>query len=430
MSHLASLATLIFAVTYTGIALGGLPGLAIDRTGVALLGAIAMVATGALLPREAARAVDFPTILLLYSLMVVAAQLKLGGFYSRAAIWINRYIKRPGVFLGALMLVSSVFSALLANDIVCLAFTPVLCESLLGAGLDPLPFLLGLACASNLGSAATIIGNPQNMLIGQMARLGFGKFLLWCAPPSALSLAACYGVILFLYRGKWGKTKNVSSGRPEEEKRTAISTDPPAALYTGKSAWPAYDRHQTRKGLLITAALIAMFFTPVPRELSAIIAAGVLLASRKIPTRAILGLVDWHLITLFCALFIVVGGIVKYGLPGHAVAYLGGHGMDINHPYTLSVIALVLSNMVSNVPAVMLLLKHMDLGMTKNLYVLALASTYAGNLFIVGSIANLIVVEQARIHGVKIGFREHARVGVPVTLLSMLIAFAWIAVAG
>lgn len=419
MSHLPALAAFIFAVTYIGIALGGVPGLAIDRTGIALLGAIAMVATGALLPDEAARAIDIPTILLLYSLMVVAAQLKLGGFYSRAAVWINRFIKRPGVFLGALMLVSSVFSALLANDIVCLAFTPVLCQSLLGAGLDPIPFLLGLACAANLGSAATIIGNPQNMLIGQVAGLGFGKFLLWCAPPSALSLAACYGVILFLYRGKW-QGKNVQSGRTEEK----------LAVFPADSMrWPQYDRHQTRKGLLVTAVLIAMFFTPVPRELSALVAAGVLLASRKISTRSILELVDWHLITLFCALFIVVGGIVKYGLPGHAVAWLGAHGLDINHPYALSAIALVLSNIVSNVPAVMLILKHMDLGITKNLYVLALASTYAGNLFIVGSIANLITVEQARAYGVKIGFREHARVGVPVTLLSMMIALAWTALA-
>ncbi len=423
MSHLPALAAFIFSATYIGVALGGVPGLAIDRTGIALLGAIAMVATGALLPKEAAKAIDIPTILLLYSLMVVAAQLKLGGFYSRAAVWINRFIKKPGVFLGVLMLVSSVLSALLANDIVCLAFTPVLCQSLLGAGLDPLPFLLGLACAANLGSAATIIGNPQNMLIGQVARLGFGKFLLWCTPPSALSLAACYAVILLLYRGKWhGKNKNRNTQPARAEEKLALF--PP-----DDSRGPQYDRHQTRKGLLITAALIAMFFTPVPRELSAIVAAGVLLASRKIPTRSILGLVDWHLITLFCALFIVVGGIVKYGLPGQAVAWLGAHGMDINQPYALTAIALVLSNIVSNVPAVMLLLKHMDLGIAKNLYVLALASTYAGNLFIVGSIANLITVEQARAYGVKIGFREHARVGVPVTLLSMLIAIAWTALA-
>ena len=173
----------IFVLTYVGIALGRIPGLALDRTGIALLGAIAMVAVGALKPDEAWQAINVPTILLLYALMAVSAQFKLSGFYTRMALGINRFIVRPRVFLGALMAVSAVLSALLANDIVCLAFTPVLCLSLLDAGLDPAPFLLGLACASNIGSAATIIGNPQNMLIGQVAGLKFAKFLLWCAPP-------------------------------------------------------------------------------------------------------------------------------------------------------------------------------------------------------------------------------------------------------
>ncbi|MDA8387192.1 MAG: anion transporter [Nitrospiraceae bacterium] len=406
---LPEIVTAIFAATYLGIALGRVPGLALDRTGIALLGAIAMVASGALKPEEAWQAINVPTILLLYALMVVSAQFRLGGFYTRMALGINRFIRRPPVFLGALMAVSALLSALLANDIVCLAFTPVLCLSLLDAGLDPVPFLLGLACASNIGSAATIIGNPQNMLIGQVAGLQFLRFLLWCAPPSAASLACCYGVILFVYRGRWRKAPGHRARAHE---------------------WPEYNRHQTVKGLWITAALVVMFFTPVPRELSAAVAAGVLLASRRISTRSILGLVDWHLITLFCALFILVGALTKYGLSGHAAAWLEGQGMNVNRPFALSAIALVLSNIVSNVPAVMLLLKQMNLGITGNLYVLALVSTYAGNLTIVGSIANLITVEQARGYGVKIGFRQHARVGVPVTLMSMLIVLGWAALRG
>ena len=400
--------TAIFVLTYAGIALGRIPGLALDRTGIALLGAIAMVAAGALRADEAWQAINVPTILLLYALMAVSAQFKLSGFYTRLALGINRFIGRPRVFLGALMAVSAVLSALLANDIVCLAFTPVLCLSLLDAGLDPVPFLLGLACASNIGSAATIIGNPQNMLIGQVAGLQFAKFLFWCAPPSAVSLLGCYFIILLVYRGGWRRIGR--RVRPHD--------------------WPEYDRHQTIKGLLIVAAMVAMFFTPVPRELSAAVAAGVLLASRRIATRSILGLVDWHLITLFCALFVVVGALTKYGLPGHAAAWLQSRGVDINKPVALSAITLVLSNIVSNVPAVMLLLKHMDLGVTRNLYILALVSTYAGNLTIVGSIANLITVEQARGYGVKIGFRQHAQVGVPAAVFSMLAVLGWAAIRG
>ncbi len=408
-------AAAIFAVTYAGIAIGGIPGLAIDRTGIALLGAIAMVASGALVPGEAMRAVNMPTIILLYSLMVLSGQLRLSGFYTGVALKIKRFAGRPAVFLGALMLVAAFLSALLANDIVCLAFTPVICLSLLEASMNPVPFLLGLACASNIGSAATIIGNPQNMLIGQVAGLRFGRFLLWCAPPSALSLAAAYLAILALSKGKW-------------EAGAGPSAVPAAPV--SKDEWPRFDPHQSAKGLVIAGALIIMFFTPVPRELSAVIAAGILLASRKMETRKILAMVDWHLITLFCALFIVVGGMSKYGMPRHAVSWLEGHNVDLNRPYVLSLITLAMSNVLSNVPAVMLILKHIDLAATKNLYVLALISTYAGNLITVGSIANLITIEQAKSFGVSIGFREHARIGVPVTVLSVLIAFAWIAVAG
>ncbi len=413
MSHPETVAA-IFALTYVGIALGGVPGLALDRTGIALLGAIAMVATGALNPEEAAKAIDAPTIILLYSLMVLSGQLRLSGFYTAAALKANRFIGKPASFLGAVMLIAAVLSALLANDIVCLALTPVICFSLLEADMNPVPFLLGLACASNIGSAATIIGNPQNMLIGQVAGLHFDGFLLWCGPPSVVCLGAAYLVILMLFKGKW-KRKDGRDAAP--------------AGQISKEEWPPYDRHQSVKGLVIACALLVMFFTPVPRELSAVIAAGVLLASRKIETRQILGMVDWHLITLFCALFIVVAGVSKYGMPRQAVSWLEGRGVDINAPYVLSLVTLVLSNILSNVPAVMLILKHINLAATKNLYVLALISTYAGNLLIVGSIANLITIEQAKSFGVRIGFREHARVGVPVTVLSMLIAFAWIAVA-
>ena len=183
------IAVSIFFLCYTGIALGSLPGVALDRTGFALLGAIAMVACGVLGLGDALHAVDMPTILLLYGLMVVSAQFRLGGFYGWTAVRISQSLDRPAYFLALLMLVSAGLSAVLANDIVCLAFTPVLAVGLLRAGLNPVPFLLGLAVSSNIGSAATIIGNPQNMLIGQVLKLDFGRFLLWCAPPSLIGLA-------------------------------------------------------------------------------------------------------------------------------------------------------------------------------------------------------------------------------------------------
>jgi Na+/H+ antiporter NhaD/arsenite permease-like protein len=250
------------------------------------------------------------------------------------------------------------------------------------------------------------MGNPQNMLIGQVGGLEFGRFVFWCLPPSIISLVALYFVILGMYRGKW---------RDESRKLS------PAA-----DGWPEYDPHQSHKALMLTAVLIMLFFTGIPREFSSLTVAGIILCSRKMTTRSILGLVDWHLITLFCALFIVVEGVIKYGIPQSGVRLLGTFGFDINAPLVLSSVTLVLSNLVSNVPAVMLLLKNIELGHRANLYLLALVSTYAGNLFIIGSIANLITVEQAKKYGITLGFRTHARVGIPVTVASVLIALVWL----
>ena len=262
-------ALFIFILTYIGVAMGEIPGLAIDRTGIALLGAVAMRAFGVLDTEAAINSIDHPTILLLFSLMVVSSQFRLGGFYTRVAVMLTRCMERPRRFLWHLMAVSAALSAILANDIVCLAFTPVLAWSLAQRRLNPVPFLLGLAIASNIGSAATIIGNPQNMLIGQVGRLDFGHFFLWCAAPSALSLAAAYGMLCVLYRNRWQSA---------------------AAQPVQRGAWPDFNRAQSGKGLFVTGLLVLAFFMPVPRELSALVAAGMLLCSRKMATRSSIGI--------------------------------------------------------------------------------------------------------------------------------------------
>jgi len=395
-------ALLIFTATYLGVAAGRIPGLNLDRTGIALLGAIAMVASGAVPLASAMTAIDLPTIILLYALMVVSAQLRLGGFYTWIAGRTVPLLARPRLFLLSSMLLAAVLSALLANDIVCLAFTPVLTLSLLRAGLNPVPFLIGLACASNIGSAATIIGNPQNMLIGQIGRLDFGKFILWCAPPALLALAGAYLVICRRYRNRF---------LTEKDEPTSMQHAP----------WPAFNSWQSSKGVFAVLALVGLFFTPIPRELSAITVAGLLLCSRKMHSRQIMELVDWHLITLFCALFIVVHGLEGQGAPAALMTALSNHGIQITDLYALTATSTLLSNLVSNVPAVMLLIRFLDPGMPEQWYVLALASTFAGNLILIGSIANLIVIEQAKRFGIDIRFREHAAVGIPVTFFSLLL---------
>lgn len=403
------IALVVFVLTYIGVALGEVPGLAIDRTGMAMLGAIAMVVLGVVPMQEAFLSVDIPTILLLYSLMVVSAQFRLGGFYTQVALSITAHLERPRRFMASMMLVSAGLSAILANDIVCLAFTPVLCVTLLRARLNPVPFLLGLAIASNIGSAATVIGNPQNMLIGQLGQLHFGRFFAWCVVPSVLSLGAAYLILIGLYR------------------KTLAQTVPAPGTMT--EDWPVYDHHQSRKGMIITTAIMVLFFTPIPRELTAIAGAGLLLCSRRMTTRSLLGHVDWHLITLFCALFMVVHGLESAGWSARAMEAMATSGVDMRHPWVLTGVSVFLSNIVSNVPATMLLVKFLDPADQKLWYILALSSTFAGNLITIGSIANLITMEQAKPYGVVISFREHARVGVPVTLASIGILLIWIAVA-
>ncbi len=396
----------VFAVTYFGVAIGGIPGLALDRTGIALLGAIAMVATSALSMPEALHAIDASTVLLLYALMVVSAQFRVGGFYTWTALKLGRFIDRERLFLLIVMLVTAILSALLVNDVVCLAFTPVLAMSLLRSGLNPIPYLIGMAAASNIGSAATIIGNPQNMLIGQMGRLDFGAFLGWCLAPSLVSLIGAYSIILLIYRKRL---------------RQAHLPQPVAA-----ADWPSFNRRQSIKGLLATAILIALFFTHIPRELTALAIAGLLLCSRQMRTLDMLKHVNWHVITLFCGLFVVIGGFVATGAPGMLVEAMEKAGLQISNLYFLAGFSALLSNIVSNVPAVMLLTKFISAAHPVPWYVLALASSYAGNLLTVGSIANLITIEQARQHGIIIGFKEHARAGVPITLLSLGIMALWI----
>jgi Na+/H+ antiporter NhaD/arsenite permease-like protein len=403
------LAAGIFIITYIGVALGRIPGLVIDRVGIALLGAIVMIVGGVITTENAVRSIDFPTILLLYSLMIVSAQLRLGGFYTWAASKMTMLLGRPRSFLLVTMLVSAVLSGILANDIVCFAFTSVLALALIRTRINPLPFLLGLAVSSNIGSAATIIGNPQNMLIGQVGRLEFTKFFFWCGPPAIIALVGSYLIILWIYRKE-------------------IARHAPLPNFEFNEGLPVFNRWQTGKGLILTCVLIALFFSPLPRELSAVGVAGALLCSRKLKTREILGLVDWHLIMLFCALFVVVQGIAQNHYPNMVLDRLNTMGVDLHNLFMLSGISTVLSNLFSNVPATMLLVKFLNPGRPVEWYTLAVSSTFAGNLIIVGSIANLIVIEQAANFGILVTFREHAAVGVPVTLFSLAVLVFWIAV--
>jgi len=401
-----TLVLVVFLTVYVGMLLGRLPRLQLDRTGVALLGAIVLLTTGAVGFDEANAAVDKTTLALLFGLMVVSAQLRLGGFYTRVTHSLAVMNVSPSLFLGILVFTIGALSAVFSNDIVCLAVTPVLIDACRDRRLDPVPFLLGLAAAANVGSAATLFGNPQNMLIGQALDLSFVHYLSAAAPPALLGVAATWGVIAFQYRNRWHPAKY--DGSPREE-------------------LPPFDRWQTVKGIGVALGLLVAFlFTSWPREIVALTGAGILLTSRRLHSRSMLGLVDWQLLILFIGLFIVNHALQAAGFVANAVAALETNGIRPDQPGWLFVLTLVLSNTVSNVPAVMLLLPvahHPQAGP-----LLGLVSTLAGNLIVVGSIANIIVVDLAAQKGVAIDWRRHARTGIPVTLVTLAIValFLWV----
>jgi Na+/H+ antiporter NhaD/arsenite permease-like protein len=399
---------LIFCLVYLGMILGGLPFLSLDRTGIALLGAIALLAVRDLTLQDAAEAVHLPTIILLFAFMVVSAQLRLSGFYARVTVRLAALPLSPPLLLGVLIVAVAGLAAVFSNDIVCLAVAPVLIDACRARRLRPLPYLLALACAANIGSAATLIGNPQNMLIGETLKLSFAAYLAEAAPPVALGLVATWAIIAWQTHGKWAHAGS-TEGAPSERRGEAIP----------------FDRWQTAKGLTVaTAIFLAFLFGPWPREIVALTGAGVLMLSRKLHSRHMLGLVDWQLLILFMGLFVVNHALQETGLPDRIVVDLADAGVYLQDPATLFGVSFALSNIVSNVPAVMLLLPLATHALAGP--VLALSSTLAGNLLLVGSIANLIVADAAARHGITLDWRRHARTGVPVTLVTLAIAGGWL----
>jgi Na+/H+ antiporter NhaD/arsenite permease-like protein len=393
---------IVFAAVYAGMILGEIPGLRLDRAGIALLGAIALVATGDLTPARAWASVDAGTIALLFGLMIVSAQFRLSGFYTLVVDRLAARVVSPPRLLASVVLLAGVLSALLANDIVCLAMAPVLVELCTRRSLDPVPYLIGLACAANVGSAATLIGNPQNMLIGQALHLDFARYLIDGGVPALAGLAVVWAVIARMWRGRWAGEMPVA-----------------AVEHVPFTLW------HTLKGTAVLGAVVAAFLVaPWPHEAVALAGAGLLLTSRRMDSRDVLGLVDWQLLVLFMGLFVVNGAMRDAGFAARGLEHLAGAGIHLREPSTLFAVTVVLSNVVSNVPAVMLLLPAADHPSAGA--ILALASTLAGNLLIVGSIANIIVVDQARRLGVTITWRMHARVGIPVTVSTLALAGVWI----
>ena len=398
----------VFAVVYLGMALGGWPGLRIDRTGIALLGAIALFILGAVSPARVLTAIDFPTLFILFGLMVLSAQFAACGFYDRVAARIAGSEVGPATIMTVIVVVAGLLSAVLANDVVVWAITPLLCRGLQSRGIDPRPHLIALAGAANAGSAATLIGNPQNILIGSVGHLDFGRFAFACVPAALGGLASVWIVVRWQWRAELAR--NAVTGRPVD--------------------LPPVQRSQLLKACFWLTVLMLGFATGLPHVTILLIVAGALLISRKIATDRLLGRVDWNLLVLFAGLFVVTAALADTSLPAMLVRQLEQSGLLPDRLSVLAPLALFGSNTIGNVPIVMLILGILPDLPTGTLYALAVLSTLAGNLLIIGSLANIITVERAREAGVTLGFADHARSGVPMTVLAMAIAVLWLFFAG
>jgi len=400
MPDLALIATVaIFIATYAVVAVGKVPVYRIDRAGAALLGGSLMLAIGVLTPQEAYRAIDFDTITLLLGMMIVVANLRVSGFFRLVTDWIATHVRRPFALLVAVVLASGTLSAFLVNDTICLVMTPLVLELVTAVKRNPIPYLLAVATASNVGSVATITGNPQNIIIASLSQIPYGVFAARLAPIAAIGLLITVFLIALVHRGEF-----FTSDRLE---KVAMPTHHHAPLMV--------------KTVIVMSAMIVLFFLGQPVAKVAIVGGAFLLFTRRVRPQKIYIDIDWPLLVMFVGLFVVVAGFEKMVLTPEVTAAVAH--LRLNDTAVLAGVMAVLSNVVSNVPAVLLLkpfVPNLD-DAQRAWLIIAMTATLAGNFTLVGSVANLIVAQRAKARGVEIGFWSYFRIGAPLSVTTILI---------
>ncbi len=398
------IAGLVFLLTYIVLALGQAPVFRIDRTGAAIIGAIAMVTVGGLTMAEAWAAIDYRTLVLLFGMMVLVAHLRMAHVFAAVASGVGGRVHHPVALLVAIVFVTGLLSALFVNDTICIVFTPMVIEIARRRRHRALPYLLAVATASNIGSVATITGNPQNMLIGSLSHIPFREFSMALAPVAAAGLAIDAGLIALLFRRDLHASSTDTAEPPRHPVHRALAI----------------------KALIVAAGVLGAFLAGLDTALVSASGAAVLLVTRRVNPEKVYRGIDWNLLVLFVGLFVVVAGVERAGLDRVLFEWL--RPVAVQTVTGLSVVVAVLSNAISNVPAVMLFTRLMP-GLPDPRHawlVLAMSSTLAGNLTLLGSVANLIVLEGARRHGETVSFAEYLRVGVPLTMVTMAIGAWWL----
>jgi Na+/H+ antiporter NhaD/arsenite permease-like protein len=395
---------LIFLLTYAGIALGRIPGFRLDRAGIALTGAALMMAVGAITPEEAYRAVNLDTLALLLGMMIVVAHLRLSGFFRLVTRWALTHAHSPLILLATIAITAGAFSAFLVNDAVCLVMTPLVIEVTRSLKRNPVPYLLAAAMASNIGSVATITGNPQNMIVGAISRIPYTTFAAALAPVALVGLLVVIAVLASLWWREFRRRDHFDAKRVSNH----------------------FHKPQLIKAVGVTLGVIAAFFAGVPVAMAAFLGGALLLVTRAIKAHKVYREIDGSLLLMFAGLFVVVGAAEKILLTPELVEAV--RAFHFANTYVLTADTAVLSNIISNVPAV-LALKPFVLGLSDQhriWLVIAMSATLAGNLTPVGSVANLIVAERARAAGIHVSLWDYCRAGIPITLVTLALGAWWL----
>ncbi|MGC2108094.1 MAG: SLC13 family permease [Candidatus Korobacteraceae bacterium] len=394
----------IFLASYLVFAVGRLPGTKIDRPAMAVIGAVSMFVFGVLSPKRALESVDFATLILLFSMMLIVASLHLSGFFEWVTALAIEHLSAQQLLPGVIF-VSGILSAFLVNDIVCLVMAPLILGLCKRMRLPALPYLLALATASNIGSTATITGNPQNILIGSISGISYRDFLGHLGPIALLGLFVDWALLHWIYL-----RNGTATSRPMRDEGPTTAREPQM-----HPAWPS----------IVTVGVLVGFLLGYPPPLVAAAGGAFLLIQRRHQPKAIYGDVDWSLLMLFLGLFLILGGAEQAGITQQLLGV--AERLNLQNHLVFATVVTLLSNIVSNVPAVMLLK-----GLIPQFHnphnawlMLAMSSTLAGNLTITGSVANIIVVEKARTE-TPISFLEYMKIGVPVTLVTLAIGLLWL----
>jgi Na+/H+ antiporter NhaD/arsenite permease-like protein len=405
MKHHDVWAVAIFAFTYLLISGRRLKLLPLNRPAAAILGTVLMVATGVMTPEQAYAAVDYDTLVLLLGMMLLSAYLSLAGFFDWAADAVLRVARTPQRLLLYLILTSGVLSALLVNDTVCLMLTPLVVTVMVRGRLPLPPYLLALAMSANIGSVATLVGNPQNMIIGSLSQIPFLRFSASLVPVALVGLAIQYAVLRVGFHSvlREAVIQHADAARGLTNRRLLVLT------------------------FTVLGLVFAGFVAGLNLAWTALAGGALVMVLARRDTHEVLKLVDWHLLVFFAALFVVVEGLNRTGLPDNAYEHLRGvfGATPTAQAWNLAWFSALGSNVFSNVPFVLVAGKWIEHFAQPELMwkVMALATTFAGNLTILGSVANIIVVESARGH-CEVGFWDYARYGIPVTVLTTLAGMA------